>query len=89
MSFERELERIKQEIIQNLPPDIVINNIEFEGPEIAVYSENSTDLNTIDSSNVLKDLAKLMRKRVVFRWNVEKRKDPSETEEYIKNLIGE
>ena len=89
MSFERELERLKQEIIQNLPPDIKIKEIEFEGPEIAVYSENSSDLNTIDSSNVLKDLAKLMRKRVVFRWNVEKRKDPSETEEYIKSLIGE
>jgi KH/beta-lactamase-domain protein len=30
-----------------------------------------------------------MRKRVVFRWNVDKRKDPSETEAYIKNLVGE
>ena len=88
MSFESELKRIKEEIVQNLPAELKVQNIEFEGPEIAVYSENS-DINMVDSSTVLKDLAKIMRKRVVFRWNVDKRKDPSETEAYIKNLVGE
>ena len=88
MSFESELKRIKEQIAQNLPPGIKVQDIEFEGPEIAVYSENS-ELGTSDSSNVLKDLAKIMRKRVVFRWNIDKRKDPSETEAYIRNLVGE
>ncbi|MHA1255546.1 MAG: beta-CASP ribonuclease aCPSF1 [Promethearchaeota archaeon] len=88
MSFESELKRIKEEIAQNLPAELKVQNIEFEGPEIAVYSENA-DINMVDSSTVLKDLAKIMRKRVVFRWNVDKRKDPSETEAYIKNLVGE
>ena len=88
MSFESELKRIKEEIIQNLPAELKVDNIEFEGPEIAVYSENS-DVNIVDSSTVLKDLAKIMRKRVVFRWNVDQRKDPSETSAYIKNLVGE
>ena len=88
MSFESELKRIKEEIAQNLPAELKVQNIEFEGPEIAVYSENA-DINMVDSSTVLKDLAKIMRKRVVFRWNVDKRKDPSETTSYIKNLVGE
>jgi len=88
LSFESELKRIKEEIAQNLPAELKVQNIEFEGPEIAVYSENA-DINMVDSSTVLKDLAKIMRKRVVFRWNVDKRKDPSETEAYIKNLVGE
>lgn len=88
MSSEQELQRIKNEIVQNLPKDIKVQKIEFEGPEIAVYSENS-NLDMIEGSDVLKDLAKTMRKRVVFRWNVDKRKEPSETEEYIRNLIGE
>jgi len=88
MSFESELKRIKDEIVQILPPDILVKKIEFEGPEIAVYSENS-DVEAIESSTVLKDLAKTMRKRVVFRWNVDKRKDPAETESYIRNLINE
>ncbi|MFX1326234.1 MAG: beta-CASP ribonuclease aCPSF1, partial [Promethearchaeota archaeon] len=87
-SFEGELQRIKSEIIQNLPPEIKVKKIEFEGPEIAVYSENS-DVEATESSTILKDLAKTMRKRVVFRWNVEKRKDPAETEEYIRNLVNE
>lgn len=88
MSFESELQRIKDEIIANLPPEVKVEKIEFEGPEIAVYSEN-TEISIDGNSTVLKDLAKLMRKRVVFRWNVEKRKDPNETEDYIRNLIGE
>jgi len=88
MSFETELVRIKDEIIQNLPSEIIVRKIEFEGPEIAVYSENS-DVDAIESSTVLKDLAKTMRKRVVFRWNVDKRKDPVETEAYIRNLVNE
>jgi len=88
MSFEGELQRIKAQIISLLPPEIVVKKIEFEGPEIAVYSEN-TNLESMENSDVLKNLAKSMRKRVVFRWNVEDRKDPSETEDYIRNLISE
>ena len=88
MSYEGELERIKNEIVEILPADIKVNKIEFEGPEIAVYSENP-DVDAVESSTILKDLAKTMRKRVVFRWNVDKRKDPVETEEYIRNLVNE
>lgn len=88
MSYEGELVRIKDEIVKILPPEIIVHQIEFEGPEIAVYSENS-DVDAVESSTILKDLAKTMRKRVVFRWNVEKRKDPVETEEYIRNLVNE
>jgi len=88
MSYETELKRIKDEIVQNLPPEILVKKIEFEGPEIAVYSENS-DVDAIESSTILKDLAKTMRKRVVFRWNVDRRKDPIETESYIRNLVND
>ena len=58
MSFEGELERIKAQIIAHLPSDIVVKKIEFEGPEIAVYSENS-NLEVIESSDILKELARV------------------------------
>lgn len=92
MSFERELEKIKKEIRDYLPDDIQIQNIEFEGPEIAVYSKGDSggaDVELIQKSNILKELAKKMRKRIVIRWNVDKRMDPAETEKYIRNLVGE
>jgi len=92
MSFERELEKIKKEIRDYLPDDIQIQNIEFEGPEIAVYSKGDShgaDVELIQQSNILKELAKKMRKRIVIRWNVDKRMDPAETEKYIRNLVGE
>ncbi len=92
MSFEIELQRIKEEILSYLPNDINVEKIEFEGPEIAVYSSGNSsaeDERTQSSSDVLKEIAKNMRKRVVFRWDIEKRQDPSKTEEYIRNLVGE
>ena len=88
MSFEGELQRIMHQLSTYLLAGIKVKKIEFEGPEIAVYSENE-NLDLIESSDILKELAKTMRKRVVFRWNAEKRKDPSETEDYIRNLIVE
>jgi len=87
MSCERELNRVKAEIKKNLPAEINIKKIEFEGPEIAVYSENPKIL--IEQAGILKDLAKKMRKRIVVRWNIEKRRDMGETENYIRNLVGE
>ena len=92
MSYKRELKKIKEEIREYFPDEIEILRIEFEGPEIAVYSAgNSAEANSdlIQDSDILRDLAKKMRKRIVIRWNVEKRMDPAETEKYIKNLVGE
>ena len=51
MSFEGELQRIKDQIISNLPAGIKVKKIEFEGPEIAVYSENE-NLDLIESSDI-------------------------------------
>ena len=67
MSFERELDKIKKEIREYLPEDIQIQKIEFEGPEIAVYSKgnsNGADVELIQQSDILKELAKKMRKRI-------------------------
>jgi hypothetical protein len=92
MSYKRELKKIKEEIREYFPENIEIQKIEFEGPEIAVYSAgNSAEANSdlIQNSDILRDLAKKMRKRIVIRWNVDKRMDPAETEKYIKNLVGE
>lgn len=90
MSFETELQKIKDEIKENLPPDIEVQRIEFEGPDVAVYSASDEEsLDVIEDSDILKDLAKKMRKRIVIRWNIDKRKDPEETDEYIRNLVGE
>ena len=40
MLIESVLSDLKDLIIQNLPENVNITNIEFEGPEIALYSKN-------------------------------------------------
>ena len=68
MSYESELERIKQEIIDNLPPEIHVQEIEFEGPEIAVYSENSSDLDSVDNSTLIKGRILVKQKHILEIW---------------------
>ena len=59
MSFKEVLERISQDIHKELPDNSEITQIEFEGPEVAVYSKNPRVL--VNDETIVKELAKLNR----------------------------
>ena len=58
------LNEIKTQILEKTPPSADITEIEFEGPEVAVYSRNPQIL--MDNGELVKTLAKDLRKRIVF-----------------------
>jgi KH/beta-lactamase-domain protein len=62
-----------------------ISNIEFEGPEIAVYVRNPRFI--LENEEKIKELAKLLRKRVVVRTDPRVRKSKEATIEYILSHI--
>src|SRR5271157_4298267 len=62
MSSVDVLEHYKQIIAKYIPD---FESVEFEGPEIAIYSRNRSDI--ITNGDALKNLAKEIRKRVVIR----------------------
>jgi len=69
----------------NLPKEAQITKIEFEGPEIAVYVKNPSVL--ADKGEIVKKIAKDIKKRIVIKADEKARKDKKETEEIIKNLV--
>jgi predicted metal-dependent RNase len=62
-----------------------VSNIEFEGPEIAVYIRNPRFIS--ENEDRIKELAKLLRKRVVVRTDPRVRKSKEATIEYILSLV--
>jgi len=72
-------------IYGNLPKEAQITKIEFEGPEIAVYVKNPSVL--ADKGEIVKKIAKDIKKRIVIKADEKARKDKKETEEIIKNLV--
>ncbi|MHA1821675.1 MAG: beta-CASP ribonuclease aCPSF1 [Promethearchaeota archaeon] len=85
MSSLDTLDRIKKEIIESIPPEINLTRVEFEGPEVAIYSKESKVL--VDDSDILRILAKKMRKRIVIRSDPQVRMDKEEAIKFIQQIV--
>ncbi len=81
------LNEIKTEILAKTPPSADITEIEFEGPEVAVYSRNPQIL--VDNGELVKNLAKDLRKRIVIRSDPSVRKDEAKATKLVKELVPE
>ncbi|MFW9886616.1 MAG: beta-CASP ribonuclease aCPSF1 [Candidatus Thorarchaeota archaeon] len=76
---------IRESVKKALPRSAAVTSVEFEGPEIAIYSKAPKIL--LDDGDKIKALARKMRKRIVVRSAPEVRVDHEEAEEAIKNLV--
>ncbi len=81
------LNEIKTQILAKTPPSADITEIEFEGPEVAVYSRNPQIL--VDNGELVKNLAKELRKRIVIRSDPSVRKDQAKATNLVKELVPE
>ncbi|MCK5410292.1 MAG: beta-CASP ribonuclease aCPSF1, partial [Candidatus Heimdallarchaeota archaeon] len=86
MSYKEVLEQTSKDILTELPNNSEITRIEFEGPEVAVYSRNPRVL--VDDETIVKGLAKKLRKRIVIRSDPEVRLPKDETIYLITELVG-
>jgi len=78
-------ESIKEVIFQKIPRDAKIVSVETEGPSIAVYVENLDFL--VGGQQVLSEIAKQLRKRIIVRPAASVRASKEDTEKVIKQLI--
>ena len=86
MSYKEVLEQTSKDIHNELPSNSEISRIEFEGPEVAVYSRNPRVL--VDDETIVKELAKKLRKRIVIRSDPKVRLPKDETIYLINELVG-
>ena len=80
------LDEIKKKVKESIPPNIRIKNIEFEGPLLVIYVENPQEIAEID---IVKKLAKDLRKRIIIRPDPKSLKPPEEAKEIIMKIVPE
>jgi len=83
LSVEEVLFELKRKVQSKLPPDINVTGLEFEGPELVIYTDDPRRL--ADDGEIIRSLAKDLRKRVVVRPDLKVLADP----EVAKNKIQE
>lgn len=85
MNSETEYEDIREAVLKALPRSAAISSVEYEGPEIAIYSKAPKIL--LDDGDMIKALARKMRKRIVVRSAPEVRLPFEDAEKTVRELV--
>jgi predicted metal-dependent RNase len=86
MAIEDPLEDFRQQLLSQLPQAAQVTDIEFEGPEIAIFAQKPQEF---DEQTNVKELAKKFRKRIVIRSDPSIRKPHDQSEEEIRKIVPE
>jgi len=83
--LDRERTELIKRIVAEIPPELVLANIEFEGPEIVIYVKNRKAI--IKHIELVREIAKKIRKRIVLRVDKENRLPPAEARKRILEIV--
>ncbi len=76
---------VREAVMKLLPASAGVSSVEYEGPEIAIYSKAPKIL--LDDGEIIKTLARKMRKRIVVRSAPEVRLAHEEAEKIVRELV--
>ena len=85
------MEKIKEEqnimsiILENIPADAAITKIEYEGPRIAIYTNNPRYL--MENNTIVSNIVNTIKKRIVIRTDPSIRKSEEEARKIILEMI--
>jgi len=85
LSVEEVLLELKRRVQSKLPPNINVTGIEFEGPELVIYTDDPRRL--ADDGEIVRSLAKDLRKRVVVRPDLKVLADPEGAVKKIQQVV--
>ncbi|MBW6518093.1 MAG: beta-CASP ribonuclease aCPSF1 [ANME-2 cluster archaeon] len=87
MSVDDVLADLKIKIIKRLPPGVTISQVEFEGPELVIYTPEPKKF--ADNGDIVRNLAKDLRKRLVVRPDPGVLAAPEKVVETIAKIVPE
>ena len=80
-------EEIRNTILNNVPSEIGITRIEFEGPRLAIYAQKPEIL--VEQSQIVADIAGKIKKRIVIRSDPAVRMRELDAEKIVKEILKE
>lgn len=81
------LDNIKKTLMQKLPEDAQVSKVEFEGPEVVIYTKNPEIIT--ENGDLIRNLAKDLRKRIIIRSDKSVLLDPEKTIDKIHEIVPE
>ncbi len=85
MLIEERLKEIQEKIKKKVPKGIKVASVEFEGPELVIYTDDPKTF--ADQDDLIKILARDIRKRIVVRPTI--LEDPERAASAIRRVVGE
>ena len=81
------LDEIKKEILAKLPKTTQVSKVEFEGPEVVVYTKNPQVIT--ENGDLIRSLAKELRKRIIIRSDKSALLEQEDTINKIHEIVPE
>ena len=86
-SVDQQLEDLSATIDRQLPDDITVTGVTFEGPELVIYTEDPRRF--ADDAGLIRTLASRLRKRITIRPDPEALVSPEAAEVQVREVIPE
>ena len=86
-SVDQQLEDLSATIDQQLPDDITITGVAFEGPELVIYTEDPRRF--ADDAGLIRKLASRLRKRITIRPDPDSLVPPETAASKVREVIPE
>ncbi|QLG26109.1 beta-CASP ribonuclease aCPSF1 [Halorarum halophilum] len=84
---DTQLEETKAQIESEIPDDISVTDVKYEGPELVVYTRHPKEF--AGNGDLVRRLASKLRKRITIRPHPDVLSDPTEAEGRILSVIPE
>ena len=84
-SVDKQLEDLKAEIEDELPPGISVSDVKYEGPELVVYTRDPKEF--ASNGDLIRKLASKLRKRITVRPDPDVLIDVTAAREKIREVI--
>jgi len=81
------LDEIKKVVKEIIPAESSVTKVDLEGPEIVIYTKNPRSFTS--NGEIIKELARTLRKRIVLRPDSSVLLEPEKTVEVIKGIVPE
>ncbi|WP_254822450.1 beta-CASP ribonuclease aCPSF1 [Haloglomus halophilum] len=86
-AVERQLDELKETITDEVPSDISISDVKYEGPELVIYTRDPKKF--AENGDLVRSLASKLRKRITVRPDPDSLSRPDDARERITGIIPE
>ncbi|WP_435097819.1 beta-CASP ribonuclease aCPSF1 [Halarchaeum sp. P4] len=86
-SVDKQLQELQETITDEVPPDISVTEVKYEGPELVVYTRDPKKF--AENGDLIRRLASKLRKRITVRPDPDVLSPPREAREEIMDVVPE